>query len=139
MIFFWDKNVPRTIPQALKLLTPRVDGAAIGIEIYLDHFPLSDRYQEGGDDLWLSIVGNLGWFVITQDSSIHKKEQELYALKQYGVGCFYLWGAEAPKWEIMRCFARAYDRILDAARDTERPFIYSVARTGSLKSISLLM
>ena len=48
------------------------------------------------------------------------------------LGCFYLWGAQAPKWEIARCFARAYDRIIEAANNTPRPYIYWVSRTGKL-------
>ena len=127
MILFWDKNTPKTIPEALKSLNiPQ------GIEWYLMHFPLSDVYPEGGDDKWLSQVGDWGWIVISQDYHFHERENERYALKQHNVGCFYLWGAEATKWEIMRCFVRAYDKVIQAATTTPRPFVFWVSKTGRL-------
>jgi len=77
-------------------------------------------------------MGNAG-----QDWSLHTKQNELEAIKQYGIGCFYLWGAEAPKWEIAHCFFRAYDRIISAAELATKPFIYRVARNGRLTVLPL--
>ena len=128
MILFWDKNLPKTIPQALLTLN-----LSAGTEYYLSHFPLSDTYKEGGDDWWLARVGAGGWTVLTQDWSFHTKDPELRAVKDYKIGCFYLWGPKAPKWEILRCFARAYDRIIEADAITPKPFIYWVSKTGILK------
>ena len=48
------------------------------------------------------------------------------------MGCFYLWSAEALRWEKMRCFLRAYEDILEAAATTPRPFIYRVTEKGRL-------
>lgn len=132
MIFFWDKNIPKTIPEALLTLD-----LPVGTEYFLPHFPLSDKYPEGGDDRWLSQVGSWGWIVISQDYRFHERENERYALKQYKIGCFYLWGAEARKWEILRCFARGYDRIVRAAGDTPRPFIYWITQTGLLRPVPI--
>ena len=132
MTFFWDKNIPKTIPEALRLLKP-----PFGIEIYLEHYPLSDRYPEGGDDRWLPFVGGNGWFVITHDWHLHTRLNERRAIEHYDVGVFYLWGAEARKWEVMRLFARTYDRILARAQSTSRPFIYRIAQTGRFYPVSL--
>ena len=129
MIFFWDKNCPKTIPETFRKL-----GSPNGIEIYIEHYPLSNSAQEGGDERWLEAVGQNGWIVITQDYSFHKEEKaaEMQAIKDYGIGCFYLWGARATKWQIVRCFFRAYDRIMLAAETTEKPFIYWISETGRL-------
>ena len=132
MILFWDKNLPKTIPEALRRVKP-----PIGFEIYLENFPLSDKYPEGGDDPWLAKVGLRGWIVITQDWHMHKRVNELFAIKQHGMGVFYLWGSEEPKWEIMKCFIRGYDRMIKAIDTTPRPFIYEVSRTGILSSVAL--
>lgn len=128
LTLFWDKNAPKTIPQALQTLK-----LPVGIEYYLHHFSQSDKAPEGGDDAWLPMVGQWGWTVITQDYNFHNRENERYAIKQHHIGCFYLWGAEATKWEILRCFARAYDRIIHATQTTPRPFIYRVTRRGYLR------
>ena len=133
MTLFWDKNISKAIPQILlKLNLP------VGIEYYLNHFPLSDFKREGGDDTWFSQVAARGWTtIISQDYHFHTNENESYALRQYNLGCFYLWGAQKPKWEILRCFARAYDRIIEAAETKPRPFIYRVTRTGLLHQVVL--
>jgi len=127
VIFFWDKNTPKSIPLALRALNVPVQ-----VKFYKEIYPLSDNSPEGGDDKWLSEVGKWGWTVISQDYHFHERENERYALNYYSVGCFYLWGAKATKWEIMRCFARAYDEIVEAADNTPRPYIYWVSRTGKL-------
>ena len=132
MIFFWDKNLPRSIPEALRLMKP-----PFGIEIYLERYPRSDNYKEGGDDRWLPEVGAQRWFVITQDYQLHVKDNERRAIQDYGIGVFYLWGAEAPKWDIMRLFASSYGGIASRAQTIPRPFIYRVSKTGRISNVPL--
>lgn len=62
-------------------------------------------------------------------------ENELSAIKQFSVGCFYLWGAEATTWEKMRAFSRAFDNIIGAAKITAKPFIFDVSKGGKLDPI----
>ena len=137
MILFWDKNLPKSIPMALQLVKPTFGADYVGVEYYLQHFPLSDRYPEGGDDRWLHEVGAWGWIVITQDWHLHTKQNELFAIKQHKIGCFYMWGARNTKWEVIRCFFRAYNRIIAAASSTQKPFIYSVTKTGLLSTVEI--
>jgi hypothetical protein len=127
LIFFFDRSVGRAIPEALRILRLRVQ-----VEYHQLHFPADEQ-----DDRWLPVVGAWGWLVIGQDYKYHRMPSELYALRRYSVGCFYLWGAQAPRWETMRVFAKAYDRIVDAAAATPRPFVYRVFRDGRLVSIPL--
>jgi hypothetical protein len=63
------------------------------------------------DDKWLEIVGRNGWVAFSHDRKFHDDTAECAAIKQYGVGCFYLWGANAETWDKMHCFMRSYDRI----------------------------
>ena len=102
---FWDKNIAKSIPLALQLL--RLPNA--GTRYFLERYPASDQYQESGDDRWLSEIGRLGWFVMTQDWSMHTKQNELRAIRQHEIGCFYLWGARETKWSVLRCFAHQSD------------------------------
>lgn len=126
MVFFWDKNIGKRIPLAVRSLKP----PGISVELYKEHFKISDIYPEGGDDSWLASVGAWGWNVITQDYSYHKKPAELFAMKQYNVGCFYLWGAKAHKWDTMRVFMKSYDHIVEVASNTPKPFIFRVEKMG---------
>ena len=127
MIFFFDRSVGTSIPRALGLLRLPVQ-----VEYHEIHFPPSEQ-----DDRWLPLVGSWGWIVIGQDYKYHLMPNELTAAKQYEVGCFYLWGAEATRWETMRVFAKAYDKIADAATNTPRPFVYRVWRDSRLTQVNL--
>lgn len=89
------------------------------------------------DDIWLPAVGQFGWTVIGHDHSYHKRPSELAAIKQYGIGVFYLWGATAPSWRYFQCLARAWDRIQEADANTPRPFIYHITQSGLLKPVQI--
>lgn len=131
MILFWDKNIGKVIPRVLRNL--KLQGHVI--RYYSEVFVGSDDQKENGDDFWLRTVGESDWIVFTQDYNYHTKPTELFAIRQYKIGCFYLWGASASRWEQMRSFARAYDRIIDAAISTPKPFIYRTTRSGQLKQL----
>ena len=124
---FFDRSVGKRIPEAL--LTLRLP---INICYHQQYFATAEQ-----DDVWLAQVGAWKWFVIGQDWSYHFKIPELSAIKQYNIGCFYLWGAEDPMWQTMRCFARAYDRILAVIESIPTPFIYRVTQSGLLRPINI--
>jgi len=129
MILFFDRSVGTTIPQILQWKQLKFP---IQVEYHQARFKSDEQ-----DDIWLPIVGQWGWTVIGHDSSYHINPNELSALKQYKIGCFYLWGSEANKWEKLRCFVRAYDRILAADANTPRPFVYRVIQTGLLRTVTI--
>ena len=103
----------------------------VGIHYHQQYFA-----QAEPDDSWLPHVGTAGWIVVGQDYSYHLKPNEAAALKQYSVGCFYIWGSEAKRWDTLRLFARAYDRIVLAAQSTAKPFLYHVQKNGRMKEIA---
>jgi len=114
------------------LITLRFDRQFNELHYNQQHFRIDEA-----DDVWLPQVGQRGWTVIGHDSQHHTREAELSAIKQYNIGCFYLWGAEAKRWEKMQCFARAYQRIVTAENITPRPFIYRVTKTGRLQVVPI--
>ena len=120
---FFDRSVGTTIPRTLRRLQ-----VPVGIEWHQQHFE-----RDATDDLWLPAVGSRGWAVLGFDWSYHLNQAELAAIRQYRIGVFYLWGAETRTWERMFCFARAYDRIVNAMNTASRPFIFRVRRTGHLR------
>jgi hypothetical protein len=127
MILFFDKNIGTGIPIALQNLEP-----PFKVEYHQQHFALNEL-----DDKWLPVVGRNHWTVIGHDRKFHEKESELDALTKYKIGCFYLWGANAKKWEKIKVFFKACDRIVEAEANTPRPFIYKVKRNGGLRRIKL--
>jgi len=129
VIFFFDRSIGTGIPKALReyLKPPGID-----VEYHQHWFDLAEQ-----DDVWLPQIGAWNWLVIGQDYSYHERPTELHAIKTYKVGAFYLWGAEEPKWETLRVFAKAYDKIIRAAEISIKPFAYSVDRRGRLQEIYL--
>ena len=96
MTFYFDTNIGISVPKALELLR-----LPVTITWHNKHFAPNTL-----DDVWLSEVGGWGWFVIGHDRRFHARANELAALWQANVGCFYLAGAQATRWEKMRIFAR---------------------------------
>ncbi len=126
-VLFFDRDVGTSLPQALGVLR-----LPTRVEHHQNHFPTDAR-----DDDWMPTVGSMGWFLIGHDSRHHQEESELLAIRQYDMGCFYLWGGSALRWEKMRCFLRAYENILEAAARTPRPFIYRITEKGRLISVTI--
>ncbi len=116
----------RRIPEALRLV-----GIPVEVVFHDERFA-----QDAKDDEWLPIVGGLGWVVIGQDKSYHRKSAEKLAIVRYGVGVFYLWGAQARAWDQMRCFMRAYDDVLWVLNNVAPPFLYRIDRFGRLSNIT---
>ena len=129
MIIFFDRSVGVILPKLLQWSSLRFP---IKVEYHEQHFPIDEQ-----DDIWLQKIGQWGWTVVGHDRRYHERTTELSAIKQRKIGCFYLWGAEATRWAKLQCFARAYDRIVEADANTPKPFIYRVTRTGRLHTIDL--
>ncbi|MGE4240133.1 hypothetical protein [Ramlibacter sp.] len=139
---YFDKNVGTKLPAVLEQLDLSVawhqmKQAKLGVTGPSCNDQLF--HDEEADDVWLADVGARGWVVFSHDRKFHKIgfESELSAIKQHNVGCFYLWGGSAKKYEKAQCFFRAYDRILRAIATTPRPFIYDVQRSGRLKKVKI--
>ena len=130
MIVFFDRDVGTSLPIALIEL--HFDRQIHEMHYHQQLFPM-----DCADDVWLPQVGQWRWTVIGHDSQHHAQQAEISAIKQYGIGCFYLWGSEAKRWEKMQCFARAYNRIVQAEIGTPKPFIYRVTKTGRLRVVPI--
>ncbi len=127
LVLFFDRDVGISLPRALGVLK-----LPTRVEHHQDHFPIDAR-----DDDWMPRVGGMGWTLIGHDSRHHREESELLAIRQHDIGCFYLWGGTALRWEKMRCFLRAYENILAASATTPRPFIHRVTEKGRLIPVTI--
>lgn len=73
--------------------------------------------------------------MLGHDYSFHKNESELAAIRDYNIGAFYLYGSEDSTWEVLRAFARGYDKIVHAIEVEPRPFVYRVSKAGGLTEV----
>jgi hypothetical protein len=130
MILFFDRDIGICVPQSL--LELHFDKQFHEMHYHQQLFPI-----DSADDVWMPKVGQWGWTLIGHDSQHHTKESEISAIKQYGIGCFYLWGATEKRWRKMQCVAKAYDRIVEAEVATPKPFIYRIKKNGLLQQIPI--
>ena len=126
-VLFFDRDVGTAFPRALNVL-----GLPTQVEFLQNHFQ-----TDAQDDVWMPVVGARGWILIGHDRMHHRRTPERSAIQEYEMGCFYMWGAQAQRWEKMRCFLNAYERILEAIETTPKPFIYRLNRFSNLESITI--
>ncbi|MFI4939202.1 MAG: hypothetical protein ACHP7O_02470 [Burkholderiales bacterium] len=144
LVFYFDRNAGKRLPEALKLL--QIDGVKTVIHHHSEKrsIGMSARKRdeqlfkpEEKDDKWLEVVGKNGWIVFSQDRKFHKPgyENEMFAVRQFNVGCFYLWGGSASCADKALVFLKARKKIVDAASKTKKPFIFEITKTGNLLRI----
>jgi len=138
---FFDRNVGKTIPEALRDL-----GLTNVYHPHIDPKKCGEPRREGikglfahdeGDDVILRFCGSRNWIVCSQDHKYHLLENEREAIKQANVGVFYIWGANAKKWETFRVLAQVYDKLIEKAQMTPRPFIYKIASNGRFSVVAI--
>ena len=78
----------------------------------------------------LEYAGDKDYFLITKDNRIRYKPNERDAIRKYKVGVFLLGGKNIPFLETYQQLIRNWDRILDCAANTNRPFIRRIRPNG---------
>jgi len=126
MILFFDRNMGKSIPDALHLLD-------LPVKKHDEHFGPTTTDEE-----WLAKVGEEGWLAITRDKGVLRKQSQRRALADHRVGCFVLVGAaNLPRWDSVRIIARNWDRIRQLAAGEERPFLWKLYLRAPAKCVDL--
>lgn len=89
------------------------------------------------DHVLLEFCGKRAWIVVSQDHRYHLEENIRDAINQHRVGVFYLWGANATKWETFRVLSQAFPKLISLANSTQRPFIYKIGANARFWSITI--
>lgn len=84
------------------------------------------------DETWIRYAGERGWCVITRDVNITRKPHELAALREGGVGAFFLLpGKRSPNLcTVIQTIIRHWPEIKRVARAERRPFQFQVGERG---------
>lgn len=93
--------------------------------------------QDMPDDEWLAIVGPRRWVVLSQDRKYHLLENEMLAIKQHSIRCFYLPCASEDRWVSLCHFVSRYGKIMEIARTQQPPFIYEMKGNRQFYKIRL--
>jgi hypothetical protein len=117
--FFIDNNLSVNLARGLRAFGENVDHLQ-------DHFP-----EDSPDTEWLKHIGENGYFLVTRDDAIRRRPAELKALKDFGVGAFFLGGKNRGRWELVQQLVRNWDRIKEVAGKERVPFAYRVPPNGT--------
>lgn len=129
---YFDRCFGSSLPESIRTAKPHFQ-----VQYQHDRKSKLKFREDTPDDVWLSVVGQNGWFVFSHDRKFHQIEAEITAIKDHKIGCFYLWGNNAPTWDKLRCFMKAHDKVMTVIKTTPRPFIFDISKKGRLKSIEI--
>jgi hypothetical protein len=124
-MIFIDRSVPKGVADALKKVREDVRW-------------LEDEFQhDTKETVWLQEIGRRGWLVVSRDKKIRTRPGERRALLDAAVGCFIVAQKQnLTRWEYLKLLAATLDEMERVFASTERPFIYTVGRTGQLRRIA---
>lgn len=109
------------MPYALSLIRPPAEIKWHQNEKFAQNMP---------DDEWLQKVGDKSWFVLSHDRKFHSEAMERFAITQHGVGCFYIPHQNDTRWIKFCFFVRHFQKMVELAKNTERPFIFDLDPRG---------
>ncbi len=120
-MIFIDRSIPKGVADALKAVRDDVRW-------------LEDEFQhDTKESVWLPEIGKRGWLVISRDKKIRTRPGERRALVEARVGCFILAQKQnLTRWGYLKLIAASLDEMEEAFARTQKPFIYTVGRTGKL-------
>lgn len=89
------------------------------------------------DDEMFGIVGPRQWVVVSQDRKWHLLENELLAIKQHSIRCFYLPSANENRWTTLCHLTARHHKMQDLARSGKGPFIYEMKTNRQFYRVKL--
>jgi predicted nuclease of predicted toxin-antitoxin system len=121
LAFFTDANLGRrVVPEALR---------AIGEEVKTH----DEIFSPGTHDrVWLLAAGEKGWVVLTKDSKIRYRRNEIAAFLSARVRVFVLVSRNLPGAEMGRVFVKALPAIKKLCASHSAPFIAHIHLDGTV-------
>ncbi len=121
LVFFTDANLGRRIvPDALRVAGEKV-------MVHDECFPVGSE-----DPVWLRRAGEKGWIVLTKDSRIRYRSNEIQALLTSGTRSFVLVSRNLPGLEMAKIFVNALPGIKKMCQEQPAPFIAHIHRDSTV-------
>jgi hypothetical protein len=106
--------------------------ASATVEIHDDHFAPDER-----DETWLAAVGARGWVVLSKDTRIRYRPNELKGLKEAGAIAVVLTAGNLSGSEMAELFVRTLNSIVRKVRSAKGPALFTFGRDGRLRQVRL--
>jgi len=99
--------------------------SGLTVEIHDDHFARDEE-----DRVWLKVVGERGWVVLTKDQRLRYRPLEISALRASNARVFVLTAGNLRGSEIAAVFLAALPRMFRILRATPGPFLARLSQSG---------
>ena len=106
--------------------------AGANVEVHDAHFPAN-----AADEDWLRAVGAKGWIVLTKDSKIRYRPNEIAALKEAEVVAVVLIAGNLIGPEMADLFVKTLRKIERVAGSAKPPALFTFGRDKRLKPVKL--
>ncbi|TXH50279.1 MAG: hypothetical protein E6Q97_20835 [Desulfurellales bacterium] len=124
LVFFLDENLGgEKVASALRQ-------SGLKVELHGSHFP-----RGTADDQWLPVVGNREWILLTQDTSIRRRKNEIEALLFYKVRAFFVPAKNLRGEEIGALIVSAAPKIHRTVKQHRPPIVALIQRSGGIDVI----
>ena len=99
----------------------------LAVEVHDEHFARDEE-----DRVWLEVVGERGWVVLTKDQRLRYRPLEIAALCASGARVFVLTAGNLRGVEIAAVFVAALPRIIRILRAHPGPFLARITTAGQV-------
>ena len=120
-VFFIDRSL------GIEPIRTQLINSGLTVEIHDDHFARDEQ-----DRVWLKIVGERGWVVLTKDQRLRYRPLEISALRASNARVFVLTAGNLRGSEIAAAFLAALPRMFRILRSTPGPFLARLSQSGHI-------
>lgn len=120
-VFFIDRSL------GVEPIRTELINSGLTVEIHDDHFARDEQ-----DRVWLKIVGERGWVVLTKDQRLRYRPLEISALRASNARVFVLTAGNLRGSEIAAAFLAALPRMFRILRSTPGPFLARLSQSGHI-------
>lgn len=125
--FFFDKNVGKSVPEALR-------GVGLDVQIFSEEY--GSDLTEDDDTFWIVPATNAGRIIVGKDGGIRKNPVEREAFRNAG-GQLFLLQNHLRAFHMLRSFLSAWSKIVDVVETRDPPFIFGIDARGGIHEKSL--
>ena len=118
-VFFIDRSL------GVEPIRTELTNAGLAVEIHDDHFA-----GDAEDRVWLQVIGERGWVVLTKDQKLRYRPLEIGALRASNARVFVLTAGNLRGTEIAAVFLYALPQIFRIFRSRSGPFVARVSQSG---------
>ncbi len=120
-VFFIDRSL------GIEPIRTELINSGLTVEIHDDHFARDEE-----DRVWLKVVGERGWVVLTKDQRLRYRPLEISALRASNARVFVLTAGNLRGSEIAAVFLAALPRMFRILHSTPGPFVARLSQSGHI-------